>query len=167
MKNLRLLICLSRLQEIKTRQKMHVSPSALPPRESEKVGVRRGGSEGDCQAPTSNRGRGEANEETDDGVFGPKLAKRPSIQPHRFKPARRKFSNRFTSKKQLKSAQKSAASLSVPKALTQDSGDMDTPHEQDNGCKFEVCGEMLSDAHDEEGKRYGIRQLACNKHAFS
>jgi hypothetical protein len=158
-------ICLSRLQEVKTGQNLHVSPSAVPPRESEKVRVRRGGSEGDCQAPTSKRGRGDANEETDDGVFGPKLAKRPSIQPHRFKPARRKFSNRFTSKKQLKSAQKNAqkstASLSVPNALTQDSGDtisVDTPHEQENGCKFEVYGEALSDAHDEEEKRYGIRQ---------
>ena len=160
-----LLICLSRRQEVKTGQNLHVSPSAVPPRESEKVRVRRAGSEGDCQAPTSNRGRGEVNEETDDGVFGPKLAKRPSIQPHRFKPARRKFSNTFTSKKQLKSAQKNAqkstASLSVPNALTQDSGDtisVDTPHEQENGCKFEVCGEALSDAHDEEEKRYGIRQ---------
>jgi hypothetical protein len=152
------LICLSRLQEVKTRQKLHVSPSAVPPRKSEKVGVRRGGSEGDCEAPTSNRGR--ENEATDDGVFGPKLAKRPSIQPHRFKPARRKFSNRFTTKKQLKSGQKSAASksLNAPNALTQDSGDMETAHDQDNGGKFEVRGEALSDVHNEQGKRYGIRQ---------
>ena len=125
-----------------------------PPRESQQERVRKG----DCQALTSNRGRVEAKKETDDGVFGPKLAKRPSIQPHRFKPARRKISNRFTCKKQLKSAKKSAASQSVPNALTQDSGNIDKPHDQDNVGKFKVRGEALVDGHSEKETRYGIRQ---------
>lgn len=124
----------------------------------------------------SNRSRGESNKVTDDMVFGPKMAKRSSILPQRFKPARRNFSHRFTSKKQLKSALKklqnarqsvkgpcesvASKSLSASNSLIQDFADVDTPHDQDNSSKIRV--DALSDIHSEEDIRYGIRQDACN-----
>ena len=100
----------------------------------------------------------------DGGEPSPKVGKRPSVQPHRYKPARRKFSHRFTSKKQLKSAQQHARRYLQEASEGAESRSLSTPHivAQGSPAYSSRPGLIFADGHEDSPHSTNLGESLCN-----
>jgi len=128
--------------------------------EGKTMEVRAGEREGSRVDAGMAKGSGAA----DGGEPSPKVGKRPSVQPHRYKPARRKFSHRFTSKKQLKSAQQHARRYLQEASEGAESRSLSTPHivAQGSPAYSSRPGLIFADGHEDSPHSTNLGESLCN-----